>query len=174
MSRRPLERGLIKWVAAVLVLGALSGVAWLLLANPAEWEVTADGVILTEEGAKGRFGVIVTFVLIGIVASFVWGLVAGLKLHDVGWPLVPVFAIGALLASVIAWQIGAAFGPPDPASVTGSSVGDRLPQELTIDSFAPFLVWPIFALCGLLLAVYYSSGDVGPKGSRHRDEVLGD
>lgn len=163
----------IKWVVAVVALGTASGFAWLLLANPAEWEVTADGIILTEEGAKGRFGVIVTFVLIGIVASFVWGLAAGLKLHDIGWPLVPLFVLGALLASVIAWQIGAAFGPPDPASVTGTSVGDKLPQKLTIDSFAPFLVWPIFALFGLLLAVYYSSGDVGPKGSRHRDEVLG-
>ncbi|MDQ3156764.1 MAG: hypothetical protein M3Q98_08570 [Actinomycetota bacterium] len=162
----------IKWFVAVLALGTASGFAWLLLANPAEWEVTTDGVILTEEGAKGRFGVIVTFVLIGIVASFVWGLAAGLRLNDIGWPLVPLFVLGALLASVIAWQIGAAFGPPDPASVTGTSVGDKLPQELTIDSVAPFLVWPIFALSGLLLAVYYSSGDVGPKRSRHRDEVL--
>lgn len=163
----------IKWVVAVVALGTASGFAWLLLANPAEWEVTADGIILTEEGAKGRFGVIVTFVLIGIVASFVWGLAAGLKLHDLGWPLVPLFVLGTLLASVIAWRIGATFGPPDPASVTGTTVGDKLPQQLTIDSFAPFLVWPIFALFGLLLAVYYSSGDVGPKGSRHRDEVLG-
>ncbi|MGZ5366499.1 hypothetical protein [Aeromicrobium sp.] len=159
-----------RWVAGVLVLGVASGFVWLLLADPAEWDVTTDGTVLTEEGAKGRFGVIVTFVLIGIVVSFVGGLVAGLKLRRIGWPLVPLFAVAALLAAVMAWRIGVAFGPPDPTSVTGTSVGDKIPQELTIDSFAPFLVWPIFALIGLLLAVY-STGDVRPKGTRRRHEV---
>jgi hypothetical protein len=162
----------LKWVAGVLVLGVASGIVWLLLANPAEWEVTDDGIILTEEGAKGRFGVIVTFVLIGIVVAFLGGLIAGLRLRGIGWLLVPASAVAALLAGVIAWQIGAVFGPPDPASVTGTSVGDKIPQQLAIDTFAPFLVWPIFALVGVLLAVY-SAGDAGPNGSGHSDEVVG-
>lgn len=164
-------RAVIIWVGGAVLLGVAAGFAWVLLANPAEWEVTSDGIILTEEGAKGRFGVIVTYVLIGIVVSFVWGLVAGLKNRDVGWSLVPAFAVAAFLAGVIAWRIGVAFGPPDPASVTGTSPGDRIPQQLAIDAFAPFLVWPIFSLIGLLLAVY-SAGDAGADGTRRRDEVV--
>lgn len=162
----------VRWVAALLVLGVASGIAWLLLASPAEWKVTSDGIILTEEGSKGRFGVIVTFVLIGIVVAFLWGFIAGFRLHGASAALVPVFAVAALLAGVIAWRIGVHFGPPDPASVTGTHVGDKIPQELAIDSFAPFLVWPIFALIGLLLAAY-SAGDSGTQGARHRDEVVG-
>lgn len=165
-------RAVLNWAAGLLALGTASGFGWLLLANPAQWEVTSDGTVLTEEGAKGRFGVIVTYVVIGIVVAFVWGLVAGLKLRDIGWPLVPVFAFAAILAGVLAWRIGVAFGPPDPATVTGTAVGDKIPQRLAIDAFTPFLVWPIFALAGLFVAVY-STGDAGAKGTRHRDEVSG-
>lgn len=161
-----------KWVAGLVALGVASGIVWLLLANPAEWEVTDNGIVLSEEGAKGRFGVIVTFVLIGIVVSFLWGLIAGFRLHGVGWAIVPVLAVSAFLAGVIAWRVGVHFGPPDPASVSGTSLGDKIPQELAVDSFAPFLIWPIFALIGLLIAAY-SAGDAGPKGARHRDEVVG-
>lgn len=162
----------VKWVAGLLLLGVAAGFVWLLLANPAEWEVTDNGIILTEDGAKGRFGVIVTFVLIGIVVAFLWGLIAGWRLRAVGWLLVPVFAITAILAGVLAWRIGVAFGPPDPASVTDASIGDKLPQRLAIDAVTPFLVWPIFALVGLLFATY-SAGNVGAKSASHRDEVVG-
>ena len=161
-----------KWVAGLLVLGVVSGFVWILLANPAEWEVTDNGIILTEDGSKGRFGVIVTFVLIGIVVAFLWGLIAGLRLHAVGWLLVPVFAIAAVLAGVLAWRIGVAFGPPDPASVTGASMGDKLPQRLAVDAVTPFLIWPIFALLGLLFATY-STGNADAKGASHRDEIVG-
>ena len=162
----------IRWAAGTLVLGIAAGMAWLLLANPARWEVTDAGTILTEEGAKGRFAVIVSFVLIGIVASFLGGLIAGVRLRDRGWSLVPAFALTALVAGIIAWQVGVVLGPPDPATVTGTSVGDKIPQQLAVDSVTPFLVWPIFALVGLLLAVY-SAGDGGAKSASHRGEVVG-
>lgn len=163
---------ILNWVAGVLVLGVASGFVWLLLANPAEWEVTDNGIILTEDGAKGRFGVIVTFVLISILVAFLWGLIAGLRLHALGSLLVPVFAVAAILAGVLAWRVGVAFGPPDPASVTGASVGDKLPQRLAVDAVTPFLIWPIFALLGLLIAVY-STGDSGAKSAGHRGEIVG-
>lgn len=161
----------VRSIGDLVVLAVVGGFAWLLLADPAEWEVTDAGTILTEEGAKGRFGVIVTFVLIGIVVSSFWGFTAGLRLHDRGWRLVPIFSVAAFAAGVFAWQIGAFFGPPDPASVKGAT-GARIPQQLTVDTFSPFLVWPIFALVGLLLAVY-STGDRSAHSASHRDEVSG-
>lgn len=163
--------GVMKAVGALFVLAIGAGIAWVQLARPAEWEVTVNGTVLTEDGATGRFGVIVVFILIGVVVAFLWGFVAGLRLRHHGLSLVPIFALAAFAAGVFVWRIGGSFGPPDPASVDGA-IGDRIPQQLTIDTFSPFLVWPIFALIGLLLAMY-STGDGRAHRAGHRDEVSG-
>lgn len=163
---------LLKWIGAGLLLGVLGGIAWIVFAQPAQWQVTAQGIILDEEAAKGRFSVIVTFILIGIVVSFGWGLFAGISQRDRGWRCVPVFPLVALAAALIAWQIGVHFGPPDPATVKGVAVGGMIPQKLAVDSFGPFVIWPIFALIGLFVAVY-SAAYGGDDRTRHRDEVAG-
>jgi hypothetical protein len=144
----------VPWSVGMLVLGVVGGLVWLWLAEPAEWEVTTRGIILTEEAARGQFGVVVMFVTIGAVTCFCWGGIAGHVLRELGWVLVPVFAGVAGLASVIAWQVGVALGPTHPRDVTDPSLGDRLPAPLEIDAVAPFLVWPMFALAGLLLAAW--------------------
>ena len=95
---------------------------------------------------------LVTFVCVGAVASFTWAVVAGHALRELGWTLVPVFAIVSGVAALIAWQVGVALGPVHPRDVVDPSLGDRLPAPLEIDAVAPFLVWPMFALAGLLLA----------------------
>ena len=142
----------VPWCLGMLVIGAVGGLVWLWLAEPAEWEVTARGIILTEEAATGQFGVLVTFVIVGAVASFAWGVVAGHVLRELGWVLVPVFAVVSGLAALIAWRVGVALGPVHPRDVADPALGDRLPAPLEIDAVAPFLVWPMFALAGLLLA----------------------
>ncbi|MGA9101091.1 hypothetical protein [Aeromicrobium sp.] len=159
MSRVPGLRRILPWSAAMLVLGAVGGLAWLWLADPAEWEVTARGIILTEEAARGQFAVVVTFIIVGAALSVGWGLVAGRALRELGWVLVPVFAAAAGLAGVIAWRLGAALGPSDPRETGNPSLGDRLPAQLDIDAVAPFLVWPMFALIGLLLAAWLDRSD---------------
>lgn len=162
----------LKAVASMLLLGVVAGLLWLWLANPAAFKVTDQGAILDEEASKGRFGVIVTFVGISIVIAFLWGFFAGRVLHDRGWIMVPAFAVVATAAGLIAWKVGAILGPPDPASVKHAKLGDSIPQQLTIDAVAPFLVWPVFALVGLFLAVYLASNR-SHNSSRHRDEVVG-
>jgi hypothetical protein len=142
------------WSAGMLVLGAAGGLLWLWLAEPAEWEVTTAGIVLTEDAARGQFGVVVMFVGLGAALCLVWGWAAGRAMRDVGWTLVPVFAGVAGVAAVIAWQVGVALGPTHPRDVADPSLGDRLPAPLEIDSVAPFLVWPMFALLGLLLAAW--------------------
>lgn len=156
----------------MLVLGVVAGLLWLWLANPAAYEVTDQGTVLDEQASKGRFGVIVTFVLISIVIAFLWGFFAGRVLHDRGWVMVPAFALVAVAAGLIAWKTGSILGPPDPATVKGAKLGDFIPQRLTIDAAAPFLVWPIFALAGQFLAVYLTS-DRGREGTRSGDQVIG-
>jgi hypothetical protein len=159
MRSVPVLKRPLPWSVGMLVLGAVGGLAWAWLADPAEWEVTARGVVLTEEAARGQFAVVVMFVSIGGVLSFLWGWAAGHALRELGWLLVPLFAAASALAALIAWRVGVALGPSDPRDVVRPALGDRLPAPLQIDAVAPFLVWPMLALAGLLLAAWLERSD---------------
>lgn len=134
----------------MLILGVAAGFVWAQLATPAEWEVRETGVVMDEAASKGQFSVIVTFVFIGAVASLLWGGFVAWILRDVGWLVTPFIVVMTLLAAVIAWRLGVRLGPPDPGSAKELSVGDRIPAKLAIDAFAPFLVWPVFGLIGVM------------------------
>ena len=157
-------------VVAMLTLGALGGVVWKWFAKPALWEATDRGVVLTEDASTARFGVIVVFVVVGVVVSLVWGWYLGGRFSNASWPIVVVAAVAAFAAGVLAWRVGVWLGPPDPLSVEGLKIGDTVPQKLEVDTLAPFLVWPIAALLSLLWRVY-SAGDDGHDSGRHLDEV---
>lgn len=146
----------------MLVLGIAAGFVWLLLAQPAEWEVREGGIVLTEAASKGQFSVIVLFVLVGAVASLIGGVFAALTLSDLSWALIPFVVVVTAIAAVIAWRLGVALGPADPATATGVSVGDRIPAQLKVDGLAPFLVWPIAGLLGLIATVGLSRTESEP------------
>jgi hypothetical protein len=134
----------------MLLLGVAAGFVWERLANPAEWEVRGTGIVLTEAASKGQFSVVATYVFVGAVASLLLGWFTAWAARDLGWMLTP-FIIGlTVIAAVIAWRLGVHLGPPDPSSVKGASVGDRIPSELAVNGFTPFLTWPIFGLVGLI------------------------
>jgi hypothetical protein len=154
------------WTVIMLALGVVGGLAWLWLADPAEWEITEQGIILTEDAARGQFAVVVTFVCIGAVLCLLWGWAAGRSLREVGWKLVPLFAAVAALAAVTAWQVGVLLGPSDPRDAVDPAIGERLPSPLEIDAVAPFLVWPMFALIGLLLSAWLERGEDGRLSAR--------
>jgi hypothetical protein len=139
---------------SMLLLGIVAGLVWVQLARPAEWEVRDNGIVLTEMASRGQFSVIVVFVAIGIVTSLLWSVVAARALPDLGWLLVPLVVVLTALAAVIAWRVGVELGPPPPASVAGLAVGDRVPAQLSVDGIAPFLVWPIFGLVGVIGATW--------------------
>jgi len=140
----------------MLVLGIAAGFVWIRFADPAEWQVRSNGVVLTEAASKGQFSVIVVFVIIGAVASFLWAWFAGLFLHEAGWIVTPVVIVATLVAAVIAWRLGVWLGPAGPESSTDRVVGDTIPSRLAIDGITPFLVWPIFGLIGVLWASWWN------------------
>lgn len=149
-----LTRRLVMMSVATLVLAFIATFLWVWLAEPAQWEVRDAGIVLTEAASKGQFSVIVTFVLIGIGTSVLLGGAAGWVLSDLGWLVTPVVIVLTVLASLIVWRLGIALGPPTPASVSGVSIGDRIPAQLEIDALAPFLAWPIFGLAGVIVATW--------------------
>ncbi|MGJ9423230.1 hypothetical protein [Aeromicrobium sp. CF3.5] len=140
------------------LLGIVSGVVWAQLADPARWEVRETGIVLTEDASRGQFSVIVVFTLIGVIAALLWAAAMTLLARHGGWLLVASVAVGSTLAGVVAWQVGMLLGPPPPESVTGLALGDRVPDELRVDGIAPFLVWPIAALVGVLLGTWGQTG----------------
>lgn len=141
-----------------LTIGIAVGLVWLWLAAPARWEARDTGIVLTEAAARGQFSVVVVFVLAGIVASTAFGWIVAQLLPALGWLLTPVVIVLATLAALVAWRVGVELGPPPPTSVQGLAVGDRVPSQLAVDGIAPFLVWPVFGLVGLIGAVWSRDG----------------
>lgn len=171
MSTSTSARKTIVTVVAMLLLGVVGGLVWLWFAEPAEWEVRPQGIVLTEAASRGQFSVIVTFVTVGVVASIVWGLAAATQLRELGWLVTPVVIVATLVAAVIAWRIGVTLGPPEPASVTGAAQGEKLPAELAVDGIAPFLAWPIFGLLGMLWATWWAQRGQDVETSRSSSDV---
>ncbi len=152
--------GQVRWLLIALsavLLGVVSGVVWAQLADPGLWEVRETGIVLTEDASRGQFSVIVVFALIGVIAALLWAAAMTVLARRGGWLLVACIAVGATVAGVLAWQVGMLLGPPPPESVTGLTLGDRVPDELRVDGIAPFLVWPIAALIGVLLGTWGQS-----------------
>lgn len=144
-------------VVAMLLLGVAGGYVWAQLAHPAEWEVRAGGnIVLTEMASRGQFSVIVAFVVIGAIASLVWAWVASLVLRDLGWWLTPLVIVSTVAAAVIAWRLGVAIGPDGPLGAVKPAVGDKIASKLVVDGVAPFMVWPILGLFGVLGATWTS------------------
>lgn len=145
-------------VLVLLVASALAGVAWSSWAEPGRWQVTDQGVVLTQEASQGQFGVEVLFVGIGVGLCLVWGLFVGVLGRALGWSIVPVAAVGAALASLVAWQVGVALGPPDPQTVQDLSLGDTFPDQLAVSSFSSFAAWPVAALGGVVVGLLLTVG----------------
>lgn len=144
-------------VVAMLLLGVAAGAVWQWQANPAEWEVRADGsIVLTEIAARDQFGVIVVFVIAGAIVSLIWGFATTFALSELGWRLTPLVILTTLVAAVIAWQVGVVLGPEGPQAAVDPKVGDFLPSKLEIDSIPPFVAWPLFGMLGVVLSTWMS------------------
>jgi len=147
------RRGAVIFLSAIVV-GVVGGLAWIQLAEPAYWQVSDGHLIMTEEAATAEFGVMVWFVVIGAVLSFVLGFAGQLVLRS-EWSGVVAMALAAVAAGLIAWRLGIAFGPADPRSVVDAHQGDLVPDQLTVGSPAPFFAWPLGALLGVLIATWF-------------------
>lgn len=164
-TSRSYVRDVVLVSVAMLLLGIAAGLVWTWLAEPAKWEVTSRGIVLTEAASVGQFSVMALFVLLGAVVSLVWGWVAAWRLADLGWLLCPLVVVATVVAALIAWQIGVILGPADPAAVQGAEVGDLVPSRLRLDSVVPFLVWPILGLMGVVGATWTSRNTGGRAAS---------
>lgn len=138
----------------LVVLGLVAGAVWAQVARPAQWLVSDGRLELTINASRDTFGVLLVFVAVGAVTALVWAMLATVLLGT-SWQQVVTVLIGSLVLAVICWRVGLLLGPPDPSSAAaGLSDGDMVDDRLSVQGFAPFLVWPIAGLIGMLLVTW--------------------
>ncbi len=147
-------------LAGVLLLaGVAAGLLWWVLAPRATFEVTADGpvpvglpsaeLLIADDG-------VYTLLLGGL--GLVAGLVAWRLRHRRGVATVLALAVGTVLASLAAWQLGELLGAgPSPAEL--AAVGTRVITPLQLGSPAALAVAPFLAVLAYVVSTLLTAAD---------------
>ncbi len=137
----------------------------LLVALPAAWlwsavvdnptGVVFEGdVFFNEVQLNAQSSVTMWFLVIGVVAGALAGLVVGWRGRRHG--VVSVVAV-LVLCSVAAWTAGYlgihVFGPDESAEVSAADDGDTVSAALDVATWVAYLGWPIGGLVGALAAI---------------------
>jgi len=157
----PIPPGWLTWrmrtllvLGAVLVSGVVSGMIWHRVATPPIWTVLADGTAqATERGLSRVFAVDAWYVLIGLLFGMALGTLVWKLMSPLGWPVALVVCAAALLAGIVCWQMGRAFGPRDFVERLAAvgPAGGRVPADFDLGAKSALLVWPVGALLPVLL-----------------------
>jgi hypothetical protein len=156
---------------AVIVLVHLAaasaiGLALPHLADLPEAVRAAGGVTTSEVELGKQFNDDGWLIVLGAVAGLVLGLVlqAWRRTHEV--VTLAVIAVAALLAALLAAWIAGATGPADPVGVLADAAeGARATMRVEIESRVAYLVWPLAAVVGALVALLAPPS--GAQGTKH-------
>lgn len=162
--RRRLGSGPLGDVAAVLatflVLGAVCGVLWVVVVQPAHLARVPGGFQAPSEvDLARRFNPDGWYSVLAIVGGFLGGLgVIWWRSRD--FLLTTVLLVpGAALAATVMAVVGRALGPSDPkVALAQAPRGQIAPMELVVTAKAAYLMWPIAVLFGALMVLWSSPG----------------
>ncbi len=172
-SRRVPLRALLEPLLALVAFaaaGAGAGVLWEHLWEPTRgvvvdgtWyagtRVDGDFVVSDFPALTGYFDATATFVLIGVAAGLVLGVLCGLLVRRSELVMFAAVAAGSVLACFIAYRLGVALGPVDPTVLEASADnGTVLPDRLSLAAGSPFLGWSFGALLGIGGTYFLTSG----------------
>jgi len=163
-ARRARSRGAdpLSDVAAVLttylLLGAVCGVLWWLLVQPALFTKVHGGGSMSELQLGNEFNGDGWYAVIAAVT----GILSGLCLtwwRSRDYLLLTVLLVpGAAVAATVMALVGHALGPGDPqAALAAARAGQHLADQLPVAAWATYLVWPMGALVGALGVLWSSS-----------------
>lgn len=186
-SRHEWRLVILENVGALVVFaagGAVAGWVW------ERWATVPQGVVFEGKWRLGyriegdyfvgdndlfqrAFGVVGTFVVVGLLAGLVIGVVASLACRRSELATLVAVAAGSVLAAVVCYRVGLALGPPDPAGVARKAAdGTIVPGNLAISQHSPFIAWPLGSLLGLA-AVYLLTSSVSAGVAETRRVDLG-
>lgn len=157
---RQLVADVVVVLGAFLALGVVSGVAWSLLVDPAEYtKVPGGSGEMGELDLAKRFGADGWYSVVAIVAGFLSGVgLTWWRTRDFR-VTVALLVPGAALAAATMAYVGRLLGPGDSGAAL-ARVGrwDTVPVELVVSSLPVYLTWPIAVLAGALMVLWSSPG----------------
>jgi hypothetical protein len=141
------------FTALGLGLGAAAGVGWWAVVDLPVYQINPDGgASISERGLAEFVAGDAWFCAIGLVVGVALGAVAWRALRDLGWPLVLLVGVVAVLAGLVCWFVGHRLGPGDFVDrLAAARPGDLVSIELTLRARASLLTWPFFAVVPVLL-----------------------
>lgn len=168
-SRMSDLRGPVLLVVAVLagyaVLGVAAGWLWHQLWSPALGVVVQHQWYATGDALREDFSGTGLYVLVGLGAGVVAGLVSAYA--GGSRPLVTVLAAtaGSVLAAYLVVKVGEGLGPPDPQTVaTTAKDGTNVPSALRVTGFSPLLALPFGTLVALAVVFTLFPGKSPVRG----------
>jgi hypothetical protein len=164
------------FTALGLGLGAVAGVAWWVVVDVPAYRVNPDGgASIGERGLAEFVAGDAWFCAIGLLVGVGLGVVAWRLLSDLGWPLVLLVGVVAVLSSLMCWYVGHRLGPGDfVGRLAAAQPGDLVPIELTLRARASLLTWPFFAIMPVLLGSSLGRDDEEPRPLLRRTRSAAD
>lgn len=142
-------------MVAFALAGAIAGFVWERVWTPAtgvvidhQWR-PEDALALQQEFSGTGW-----YVVVGAAVGLLLGLAASLLVDRV--PLLTLLAVvaGSALAGWLMLRVGVALGPADPQSLAAAAEdGTRLPAQLAVSGWSPFIAFPAGALVGLVIVL---------------------
>lgn len=153
------------FLALTLVVGCLAGIVWFRVVDLPGYLVSADGGASTNErGLAEFFAGDAWFTALGVLVGLGLGTVAWRWFAELGWPVVFVAVVAAVIAALVCWYIGYRLGPgPFPQRLAAAQAGDFVPIELTVRARVSVVVWPFMASIPVLLASSLGPDDEEPR-----------
>lgn len=142
-------------LGAYLLVGVGCGVLWWLAVDPATFTKVDGRGSMGELDLGKRFNADGWYVVIGVLAGLVSGLVlTAWRSRDFLLTTGLVVLGSGLAAAVMTWT-GHALGPGETdAALEAASAGEQVPTQLSVTAKAAYLVWPLGALVGGLVVLW--------------------
>lgn len=155
-------------VVVLGLLGLVAGAAWSLLVQTPLVTRSASGLVTPGVELSRRVEADGWFAVLGVLAALPTGIAVALRRRTD--PVAAVLALtgGAMLAALLCGLVGRALGPADPVSVLqDAAVGAQAREVLTTHTWVVYLVWPLAAALGALVALLLRSPRHGHGRSLH-------
>ncbi|MFI1517654.1 DUF2567 domain-containing protein [Kitasatospora cineracea] len=147
------------------VLGVVLGLLWLWLAPRVGYAVQDDHILYRDPEGEELIGAVGVFSLLGLALGLLTALGAFLWTRGRGGGIAVAvgLAVGGLLGSVIAWQLGTHLGATPDLRAHALSVGNggTFDGPLELTAKGALMVWPMTAMI-LLLALSATFGKREP------------
>ena len=149
----PAERA--RFVMLAAVAGALLAVpvaaAWVRLSDPPAARMTADGLLFGESELDQAVGVTLWFLVLGVAAGLLGGLVVGWLGRRHGVATVGATVCLCVVGCAVTYLLGVhVLGPDEQEQRASARTGDRVTSAVSVTSKVAYLGWPVGGLLGAM------------------------